>query len=196
MPTDPLAKIQQLRAYYAANPAREVANVNGLSCTAAACETTYQALSDAQSASNQSNVDAGTAKAALETGLGACRNRLIGLRTELNQLLDDTDPRWLAFGFELPGAVRGPETPQNLVVTPGTTGSRSLFFDWDNARRADSYRVTLTDATGTKLVDEIVWESEYMATGLPVGAAITAAVTGHNATGESQPTAAITATVP
>jgi hypothetical protein len=91
VPDHPMVKLQQLRAHYEANPTREVANVNGIACTAVACENAAQAISDAQQASNQSNTDAGTAKAALEAGILAGRNRLTGLRDELNQLLDDDD---------------------------------------------------------------------------------------------------------
>ncbi len=196
VPDHPLVKLQQLRAFYAANPAREVANVNGTACTAVACEAAAQAISDAQTVSHQSNVDAGKAKAALEAGLAAGRNRLSGLRDELNQLLADDDPRWLAFGFELPGKSRAPDVPQHLVATPGAAGSHSIFYDWDNARRADNYRIVIKDADGNVLVNELVNESEYMADDLPVGTTVTATVTGHNATGESQSSAAVNTSVP
>ena len=196
VPTNPMVKLQQLRAYYVSNPTREVANVNGIACTAAACETGFQAISTAESASNQSNLDAGTAKSNLETGVSAARNRMIGLRSELDQLLATDDPRWLAFGFDMPGHPSTPDVPANLVVTPGAVGSRQLFFDWDNARRADSYRMVIKDAAGNELVNVIVSESEYMATDLPAGATVSATVTGRNGSLESQPTAVLTAVVP
>src|ERR1051326_5649187 len=189
VPTNPMVKLQQMSAFYAANPAREVASVNGIACTAANCDATAQALSTADSASNQSNVDAGTAKSNLETGISAARNRMIGLRTELEQLLADDDPRWLAFGFDMPGQATAPDVPANFVVTPGAAGSRQLFLDCDNARRADSYRFVIEDAGGNELVNQIVGESEFMATNLTAGATVSATVTGRNGTLESQETA-------
>jgi hypothetical protein len=124
---NPMVKLQQLRAYYIANPTREVANVNGIACTAAACETAAQAISTAQSDSNQSNTDAGTAQSNFEDGMVAARRRMSGLRDELTQLLADDDERWYAFGFDKPGDPSTPEVPENLTATPGTAGSGILY---------------------------------------------------------------------
>ena len=49
VPTCPLTMLQQLRAYYGANPAKELANYQSLACTSAACEAAVQAISDAAS---------------------------------------------------------------------------------------------------------------------------------------------------
>ena len=83
VPTNPLPKLQQLRGYYEKNPGQEVANVNGVACTAAACEAAAQAISTAESASNQSNTDAGTAQANYQAGITTARNRASGLLAEL-----------------------------------------------------------------------------------------------------------------
>ena len=107
MPTHPLPKLQQLRGYYEKNPTREVADVNGIACTASACEEAAQVISTAESASNQSNTDAGTAQANFQAGMTAAHYRASGLLAELTQLLDPNDPRWLAFGFELLAIRRG-----------------------------------------------------------------------------------------
>ncbi|MCX7010111.1 MAG: hypothetical protein NTY53_23215 [Kiritimatiellaeota bacterium] len=64
IPTQPLALLQQMRAYYVANPAREIASFQGVACTAAACEAAVQLISDAASASNQSNTEAADAQKA------------------------------------------------------------------------------------------------------------------------------------
>jgi hypothetical protein len=53
-----------------------------------------------------------------------------------------------------------------------------------------------TDAAGTVLVDEIVWENEYMAEKLTSGSKVSAVVSARNITGESLPTAPVTTTVP
>jgi len=174
----------------------KVASINGIICTAVGCEAGFQVISNADSASNQSNLDAGTAQAALQTGLGAARNRLIGLRSELDQLMANDDPRWLAFGFDMPGHPSTPDVPMNLVVTLGAVGSRQQFYDWDNARRADTFRLVIKDAAGGELVNVIVSESEYMATDLPAGTTVSTTVTGRNGPLESLPSAVVTAVVP
>ena len=77
---------------------------------------------------------AGTAQSNLQDGLDAARAVLSGLQSELGQLLDDNDPRWLAFGFDQPGHTGTPDVPQNLTVTPGAAGSHTLFVHCDDAR--------------------------------------------------------------
>jgi hypothetical protein len=197
VPTNPMVVLQQLRAYYAANPAREVANVNGIACTATACEAAAQAISTAQSASNQSNTDAGNAQSDLQDGITAGRTRASGLLAELGQLLDDTDPRWLAFGFEMPGSPSTPEVPENVTASPGAAGTHTLFIHWDDARRAAGYRVTVTNvAGGAQLAEQLTQDAEVVIPNLPAGATVFITVTARNAAGESQPTAPITAVVP
>lgn len=199
IPANPLATLQQLRAYYAANPTRETANVNGVACTAAACETAAQAVSTAQSNSNQSNTDAGTAHGNYLAGLAAARTRLSNLRDELSQLIGDDDERWYAFGFDKPSDSASPETPENLVLTLGGPGSRTLLGDWDDARRADKYRLrAVVKATGVQVFNEIVQDSDGILTlpALAVGTELEITVTGRNAVGESSPTAAVTALLP
>ena len=199
IPANPLPTLQQLRAYYAANPARETANINGIACTAAACETAAQAISTAQSNSNQSNTDAGTAHGNYLAALKAARTRLSNLRDELSQLMSDDDERWYAFGFDKPSDSASPETPENLVLTPGAPGSRTLLADWDDARRADKYRLRAkVKATGVQVFNELVADSQGIITlpAQPAGTELEVTVTGHNAVGESAPTAAVTGLLP
>ena len=196
VPVNPMVKLQQLRAYYAANPGRETANVNGIACTAAACEAAARAISTAQSDSNQSNTDAGNAQAALQAGINRARAHLTGLRQELGQLISSDDVRWYAFGFDKPSDPSTPEVPENLVVTPGTAGTYILIVDWDDARRADSYRVRVTNAAGIVLSEHLTHDSGITLTGLGSGTAVKVSVTARNAAGESPPTASVSATVP
>lgn len=199
IPANPLPNLQQLRAYYAANPTRETPNVNGIACTAAACEAAAQAISTAQSASNQSNTDASTAHANYLAGVKAARTRLSNLRDELSQLMGPDDDRWYAFGFDKPTDTPSPETPENLVVTVSAPGSRTLLCDWDDARRADNYRLrAVLKAGGQQVFSEIVTDSQGIITlpAQPAGTELEITVTARNAVGESQPTAAITALLP
>jgi len=197
VPAHPQALLLQLRAYYAANPAREVANINGIACTAAACQAASDAIVAADKASNQSNTDAGTAQAKYQADFDAARARASGLLSELDQLLDDNDPRWLAFGFEMPGHPSAPDVPQNLTVTPGAAGSKTLFAHCDDARRADGYRFTALDAANnSELAELLTQDAEATFQNLPAGKNLKVVVSARNATGESQPCDAVAAVVP
>lgn len=196
VPANPMVKLQQLRAYYAANPGREVGNVNGIACTAAACESAAQAISTAQSNSNQSNTDAGKAQAALQAGIAAGRTRVSGLRDELAQLITGDDDRWYAFGFDKPSDPNTPETPENLTATAGAAGSGSLFLDCDTARRASGYRFRVIKADGTIIAEELTQDSEVMITNLPTGGTVNVTVSARNSAGESKACNPIPAVVP
>jgi hypothetical protein len=186
VPANPMTLLQQMRAYYVANPTRESV-VQGINCNAVTCEATAQALSDAESASNQSNTDSGTAKSNYEKGLAAARARLTALRQELEQLIADDDDRWYAFGFDKPSDPSTPETPANLVATAGAAGSKTVIADWDDARRADSYRFrAVNKANGNEIANEIVSDSQISSTlNAAAGTIVVLTVTGRNSAGES-----------
>jgi hypothetical protein len=198
LPANPRTLLQQLRAYFAKNPSHEAPTLAPLAVTAAACEAAAQAIGDAQEASNQSNMDSGQAKTNYENSLAAGRARLSGLRAELEQLLGDDDPLWYAFGFDKPGDPDTPEVVENLTLTASAAGSRMVFADWDDARRAGSYRVTVTNAgDGAKITEKIVSESEAALQGLPAGATVKVAVSSRNGAGsESKACEPVSITVP
>jgi hypothetical protein len=52
------------------------------------------------------------------------------------------------------------------------------------------------NATGDVLVNELVSESEYMATNLPVGITVVASLTGHNGAGDSAASGSVATPVP
>ncbi len=197
IPRNPAALLQQLGVYYAGHPAHEVPSLTpAISCTAAACTAAAQAIAAANTASNDSNVAAGQAKAALDAALRAASQRLTALREELVPLLGAEDERWYFFGFERPADPETPEVPGNLVVTPGGPGR--LIVDWDHARRAETYRITARHAaTGDELAMQIVSDGYAVLDGLVTGTPVKIEVTARNeAGGESQPCPPATATVP
>jgi hypothetical protein len=193
---NPMVMLQQLRTYFSAHPTQEVPNLTPtIAATSAACHAASEAISTAASASNESNVNAGNAKSALEDGIASARGRLTGLRDELSQLLEDDDERWYAFGFSKPSDPETPEVPENVIVTPGA--AHMLVIDWDDARRATSYRVIVTSNPGNQeLKNEIVHEeSDVTFTDLSPGP-IKISVTSRNSKGgESAPSAPVNATV-
>ncbi len=101
--------------------------------------------------------------------------------------------------FSKPSDPDTPEVPENLVLTPGAAGSQMILIDWDNALRATSYRVVVTNTATppAELKNTIVSESEVMFNDLPAGTAIKVTVSGRNSKGgESAATPSVNATVP
>lgn len=194
IPTNPLTTLQQLRAYFTANPTHEKPDLApGIHATAAACEAAAQTIAAANFASNESNTAAATARKNYYAALDAGRDRISGLREELSRLIAEDDERWYAFGFQRPTDFTTPEVPENLVVVPGNNGL--LFLDWDDARRAESYRVMIKNPQGETIAERIVSESEAVIETPPAGNC-TASVTARNAAGhESKPSDAIAFTV-
>ncbi|MDQ3117111.1 MAG: fibronectin type III domain-containing protein, partial [Verrucomicrobiota bacterium] len=130
-------------------------------------------------------------------GIRRGRARLSALREELDLLIDDDNDLWYAFGFDKPSDPETPEVPENVVVTGGAAGM--VFVDWDDARRASSYRVTISTTANppSQLQSEIVEESEHTFGGLPAGTAIRVTVQARNHSGgESGPSAPGNGTVP
>jgi hypothetical protein len=197
VPVNPVFVLQHLHSFYLAHADYEVKGLTpDISCTASACAGAVQAIADAQVASNRSNFDTGEARNRLEQGVKAARMRLSGLREELVRLIADDDHRWYAFGFDRPSHVGSPETPENVAVTPGAAGSGLVFVDWDDARRADSYRLRATDADGNVLAEVLPQDSEAKLTGLPAGSTVALTVTARNAAGESPASDAVEVDVP
>jgi len=199
LPDNCLTLLQQLRAYFAQHPTHEKVDLApGINATAAACEAAAQAISSASTASNNSNTASGLAKSAYEAGVKACRNRLTALREELNLLLGPEDERWYSFGFDRPGDPETPEVPDNLTTIPGAPGSHTLFIDWDDARRAEGYRVTLLNAATNDPVDSrLTTDSEATFTGLPAGISVKITITARLTNGAESPASPpLTAAVP
>ncbi|MFM2082365.1 MAG: hypothetical protein RL380_1056 [Verrucomicrobiota bacterium] len=198
IPTNPLTLFQQLRAYYGNNPTHEC-TVQGVACTAAACEAAAQAISTAQSASNQTNTDSGLAQANYYAALKAGRDRLMNLNRELTQVIPADDDRWYAFGFEKPSDPHTPSVPENLTLVAGAAGSKMVISDWDDARRADSYRLrAVVKATGVEVVNHITPDNQVPVTvdSQPSGTVLTFTVTARNSAGESGPSAPVDFALP
>ncbi len=198
VPANPLTLLQQMRAYYVANPARESV-VQGIQCNAATCEATAQGISDAESASNQSNTDAATAQKKYLDGMTAARDRLTGLRNELTQLIAADDDRWYAFGFDKPSDPSTPEIPANLIAMAGAASTKLVIAHWDDARRADSYRFrAVTKADGKEALNVIVADSQTSQSfpHLAAGVVLQLTVSARNSAGESPASDVVEFTVP
>ena len=195
VPANPEFVLRNLQAYYGRHPDHEVPQLTEqLACTADACAGAVWAIATAQANSTQSNVAAAEARHQFDVAVKAARMRLSGLREELARLLADDDHRWYAFGFDRPSHVGSPDTPENLIATPGAPGM--LYVDWDDARRADGYRLRAAAADGKLLAESLPQDSAATLTGLPSGSTVSLTVTARNATGESPASEPVTAVVP
>ncbi len=187
-----LALIASLRDYLASHTAQENAP---LGITAAAAGTLFTTFSTARAALNTAMQTLGNARQARDAAIGTLRIRARGLVTELATLLDNTDPRWYAFGLNAPGDPETPGIPEPPTLTAGAPGSGILIADWPDTRRADRYRVWLKKpADPAFLPVATTAESDTTLTILPIGISLQLQITAANDAGESSPgpTATIT----
>jgi len=181
---DRQALLAALQAYLTANPTKENAP---LGVTAAQAGTLFTALSNARSAVNAGLVESGQKKALRDTAELALRTRLRGTIDELDQLLEDLDPRWYAFGLVPPGLSDQPDQPADLVLTAGAAGS--VLADWSDAARATGYRVyrQVVGVDPDFVLSVSVSDSDCTLTGLPSAATVKVKVIAVNADGDESP---------
>ena len=187
IPDHPQTLLLQLRSFLLSHPDCELPYLPAsLDCTLNGCQMAAEAIDAAKTASQASNTEAGTAKQQFDLAVLHARAKLTGLRQELALLLGPDDARWYAFGFDRPNDTQIPAVPAHVTVTLGTAGSDSLYVEWDDARRAEGYRVVLTDAAnGSTLAEKLVSDSEAVFTGLTAGSHVQIRVTARNDAGES-----------
>ncbi len=190
-----LTLLDSLATYFTKNPTMEV-NTPKLVLTAAVAGTLFTALTDARTAVNNGNTDAGTKRDARDAAVDDLKTRLRGLIAELGQLLDDNSPIWDAFGLNEPGADATPDVPEAPVLTPGGAPG-TLHADWPHARNAARYHVWLFIVgvdTAYRNVDTVTDTADTL-TGLPSGATAKIQITSVNDAGESGPSTEVTAVV-
>lgn len=187
------ALLAALQTYFAANPTQENTALN---ITATRAGQLFTALSDARSALNDGLRNIGQLKALRDPAVAKLKKRLRDLIEELGQLIEDDDPRWLAFGLRMPGAVETPDQVEGLVVTPGSGGT--AFADWGDAALAPRYHVEIqvvgVDADFRRV--KTVTESEATLTDLPAGRTVRIRIVAVNDAGEAPPSDVVEVAVP
>ena len=124
--------------YFTANPSYEVSTPK-LIVTAALANTLWTALKGARVAAKDGNTLAGQKKITRDATEDVLRNRMTGMIAELGQKLSDTDPLWLAFGLNEPGAVGLPDSADGLVLIAGPAGT--VLAHWTPGSRSTRTRV-------------------------------------------------------
>jgi len=186
-------RLERMGAYLAANPTVEVPVLN---ITATHLQGAFGDLNTARGAVNLQETVVDNLMAARDLAAAKLRLRLAGLRDELGQLLDPLDPRWKAFGFNMPGAQETPDVPEHLQAHSHVAGEVAMQFG--NAARAESYHVFMR-VIGGQSPDFVLVGSpldpNFNLTGLTSGTQIELCVTAVNNGGESLKSAVVTVTV-
>jgi hypothetical protein len=128
--------LDSLKNYFTAVPANENP---GMEATAALCEAAWTVISDARhdvAAAESELTTAGNTRADAVDGL---RKRVRGLITELEDVLSADDPRWEAFGLNIPANPSTPEPVESL--TAAALGGGRIELAWPYAVRAVRYKV-------------------------------------------------------
>ncbi len=189
------ALLLSLKNFFAANPGLEV-NTPKIIVTSALAGTLFTALSTARVAAADGNTDAGTKKNLRDAAEQTLRDRMMGLINELGQLLDATDPLWLAFGLNEPGTTNLPDAADGLVLVAGPAGT--VLSHWSNASRATRYRVYKqidgVDPIPINIVT--VTEADATLTGQPSGMLLKIFVIAANDAGQAAPSDTVQITVP
>ncbi|MFM2296030.1 MAG: hypothetical protein RLZZ350_2443 [Verrucomicrobiota bacterium] len=173
----------ELHGYFTAHPAHENAP---LGVTAALAQTNGDALSGGINMLAENIVIAGQKKVLRDAAVLALRKRLRGLINELEQLLDENDPRWIAFGLTPPGTPATPEIPVAPTLTAGTHGI--VIASWPVATRADYYRVfkQVVGVDAAFVYVDHPSDTGLLLHGLPTGATVKVCLSAANSHGESQ----------
>ena len=128
--------LDKLKNYFTLVPAHE--NV-GMGASAALCGAAWTTLSDARQAVSDAESAQTTAFATRTAATDALRKRVRGLINELEALIADDDPRWEAFGLNIPA---NPSAPEPVVsVTTAALGNGRIEVSYPYATRAIRYRI-------------------------------------------------------
>ena len=173
--------LQLMHQFLASNETMQKAELN---ITAARAGVLFNELSEARSAIHAQRTQVRNMINSRDEKAENLRKRIRGLIKELGQMLTPLDPRWLAFGLNMPGAQETPEAPLN--VTAVLIGPNAVAVKWSAAARAEYYRVWM------RLGDAEDWESagspadlDFTIEGLPSSTPVQIAVSAVNNGGES-----------
>jgi hypothetical protein len=184
------AALNGLKAYFTNHPTKEVSTAE-IVVTAALAGTLYTAISDARLGVNNALVLTKDKFDDKEGAVSAFRDRFRGTVNELEQILEDEDPKWYDFGLNRPIDPAQPGVPSSVVAT-ALSGGRVLV-QIAGARRANSFnyykQVVGTDAEPVKVTN--TEGTQFTIENLSVGATVRITVTGVNDAGEGQPCEAV-----
>ena len=190
-PEDLRRLLQSMVAFLTANPTREVAALN---ITAAHGQTLLTALEEADAAVTLQESQVDIVRVDRDSKFDLLRTKLLQLVNELSFVLGPLDPRWKAFGFNMPGAQETPDVPTGISVI--LVGPTAAATKWEASARADYYRVWMK-LHGTEDEPTAVGspaDLDFTLENLPANSQVDIFVSAVNDGGESALSEAITVT--
>ena len=188
-----LTLLAGMKTYLSANPGAENAALN---ITAARAEALHDdllgfrvAVAEGQSSrTSLSTARAGKAK--------LVQRRLRSLLDDLKVAMPSTDPRWLEFGFNIPGLLAVPAIPANVIAL--LVGPTAAAVKWDHAARAERYHLwkRVMGVDDAMVLVETREDLDFVFENLPAGKTIRLAVSAVNNGGESALSEAVTVVTP
>ncbi len=185
LPAQPAAMLTALRSYFSANPAHENSQAG---VTAAAAEAAAAGIDIAVVTIASARRELAVRKVQRDRALKTLRQRLSGLRAELEQLLDDDSGMWYEFGFKRPADGRKPAPVEEVTVTVVAAGT--ALVKWEPAPLAEDYRVTWKPGEGdaAPVTDRgLLVDPQAILMDLPIGVPIVIAISARNSSGETKP---------
>ena len=185
---DVQSMLYEIRNYLRGHPAAENAP---LEITAALADAQLTVVEAANASLNRAIVEHKHAALARDAAEQKLRERISGLRSELDQLLADDDVRWYKFGFSRPIDESAPANVRGLSLAPAGPGQ--VLVTHQASARALDYRVSwkLQNAPGDPVEVGLFADLAVMLNGLPTGFPIEVSITARNSTGETRPATAI-----
>ena len=115
--------------------------VPALALSAAQALTLHTTMQTARTLINTRTAEQASVKTTRDADVEALYDEVSATIAELSDLLSDTDPRWEAFGLNIPASPNPPPGVASLTVSAAGTGRE--LASWPYAARADYYRVFL-----------------------------------------------------
>jgi hypothetical protein len=191
LPSDPLPLLLELRGYFVTHPAHENPATQ---ITAVKADALAAAINDAVHDESVARTARNTAADVRDAAFGQLRTRMVALRRELGDLLEDDDQRWLTFGFARPVDRRIPRAVKGLTLRAGGVAGE-ILVEWEPSVGAANYRVLREVLTIDHEPIEVGLFTDGIAiiSGLPSGKTVRVTVTARNEAGETLPASSIIA---
>jgi hypothetical protein len=189
LPNDPLPLLVELRGYFVLHAAHENAATQ---ITATRADALAAAVNDAVHDENVARTERNTAADVRDAAFVHLRRRLVAVRRELEDLLEDDDQRWTTFGFSRPVDRRIPKAVIGLTLRPGGVAGE-IIVEWEPSVGAANYRVSRQVLTVDVEPVEVGLFSDRMVIigDLPSGKTVRVTVTARNEAGETLPASSL-----
>lgn len=146
-----LTLLSKLAIYFTNNPTMASADMEA---TAAICTAEHTAFSDARQDLADAKTDQETKFNLREAAVVELRKRIRSLISELETLISVEDPRWEAFGLNIPANPSAPLGIATLTVT--AQGGGKAHLEWSYATRMTGTRLMTKRTTGTVIDPDFI----------------------------------------